>query len=34
MLTESMVRRGWSEERVKKFLGGNLFRVFRKVTEK
>lgn len=34
MLTDAMLRRGWSEERVRKFLGGNLLRVFRKVTEK
>jgi membrane dipeptidase len=34
LLTESMMRRAWSEERVRKFLGGNLFRVFRAVTEK
>jgi len=29
-----MVRRGWPETRIKKFLGGNLLRVFRQVTEK
>lgn len=34
MLTEGMLRRGWSEERIRKFLGGNLLRVFREVTEK
>src|SRR3954451_19540583 len=34
MLTDSMLRRGWPEERVRKFLGGNLLRVFGKVTEK
>jgi membrane dipeptidase len=34
MLTDSMLRRGWSEDRVRKFLGGNLMNVFRKVTEK
>ena len=34
MLTQSMMRRGWSEERARKFLGGNLMRVFRRVTEK
>jgi membrane dipeptidase len=33
MLTEGMLRRGWSEERIRKFLGGNLLRVFREVTE-
>lgn len=34
MLTEAMLQRGWSEERIRKFLGGNLFRVFRRITEK
>jgi len=34
MLTEAMLQRGWSEERIKKFLGGNLLRVFRQITEK
>jgi membrane dipeptidase len=34
MLVESMRRRGWSEARVGKFMGGNLLRVFRVVTEK
>lgn len=33
MLTEAMLRRGWTEERVRKFLGGNLLRVFRQITE-
>ena len=33
MLTEGMLQRGWSEERIRKFLGGNLLRVFREVTE-
>jgi membrane dipeptidase len=33
-LTEAMLRRGWPEERVRKFLGGNLLRVFRQITEK
>ena len=33
-LTEGMLRRGWSEQRIRKFLGGNLMRVFREVTEK
>ena len=33
LLTDGMLRRGWSEERVRKFLGGNLLRVFRQVTE-
>jgi membrane dipeptidase len=30
-LTEAMLKRGWSETRIRKFLGGNLERVFRKV---
>jgi membrane dipeptidase len=34
MLTEAMVERGWSEQRIRKFLGENLLRVFRKITEK
>jgi membrane dipeptidase len=34
MLTEAMLERGWSEQRIKKFLGGNLLRVVRQVTEK
>ena len=34
MLTEGMLRRGWSEARIQKFLGGNLLRVFREITEK
>jgi microsomal dipeptidase-like Zn-dependent dipeptidase len=29
-----MLKRGWSEQRIKKFLGGNLLRVVRQVTEK
>ena len=33
MLTDAMLRRGWSEVRIRKFLGGNLLRVFRQVTE-
>jgi membrane dipeptidase len=33
LLTEAMVRRGYTEERIRKFLGGNLLRVFRTVTE-
>ena len=32
MITEAMVRRGYSPERIRKFLGGNLMRVFRQVT--
>jgi membrane dipeptidase len=34
MITDAMLRRGYSEERIRKFLGGNLLRVFRKITEK
>jgi membrane dipeptidase len=34
MLTQAMVKRGWSEQRIRKFLGGNLLRVVRQVTEK
>jgi membrane dipeptidase len=33
LLTAAMLRRGYSEERIKKFLGGNLLRVFREITE-
>jgi membrane dipeptidase len=34
MITDAMLRRGYSEERIRKFLGSNLLRVFRQVTEK
>ncbi len=34
MLTDAMLRRGWSEQRIRKFLGLNLMRVFRQITEK
>jgi membrane dipeptidase len=34
MITGAMLRRGYSEERIRKFLGGNLLRVFRQITEK
>jgi membrane dipeptidase len=34
MLTEAMLKRGWSEQRIRKFLGGNLLRVVRQVTDK
>lgn len=34
MITDAMLRRGYSEERIRKFLGGNLLRVFRQATEK
>ena len=33
MITDAMLRGGYTEERIKKFLGGNLLRVFRQVTE-
>jgi membrane dipeptidase len=33
VLTDAMLRRGWSEARIRKFLGGNLLRVFRQITE-
>ena len=32
MITDAMLRRGYSTDRIKKFLGGNLLRVFRQVT--
>jgi membrane dipeptidase len=32
MLTEAMLERGWSEQRIRKFLGENLLRVFRTIT--
>jgi membrane dipeptidase len=32
MITDAMLRRGYSRERIRKFLGGNLLRVFRQVT--
>lgn len=32
LITAAMVRRGYSEERIDKFLGGNVLRVFRQVT--
>ncbi len=34
MITDAMLRSGYSEERIRKFLGGNLLRVFRQVTER
>lgn len=34
LITDAMLRRGYSEERIKKFLGANLLRVFRQITEK
>ncbi len=33
-LTQAMLDRGWPEARIRKFLGGNMMRVFREVTEK
>jgi len=32
MITDAMLRRGYSEERIRKFLGGNLLRVFHQIT--
>jgi membrane dipeptidase len=32
-ITAAMLRRGYSEERIRKFLGGNLLRVFRQITK-
>lgn len=32
MITDAMLRRGYSQDRIRKFLGGNLMRVFREVT--
>lgn len=34
MITDAMLRRGYSERRIRKFLGENLLRVFRQVTER
>lgn len=34
MITDAMLRRGYSQARIRKFLGGNLMRVFRQVTER
>jgi membrane dipeptidase len=34
MLTDAMLRRGWSEQRIRKFLGLNMLGVFRRITEK
>jgi membrane dipeptidase len=31
LITDAMLRRGYSEERIRKFLGGNLLRVFRQI---
>ena len=32
MITDAMLRRGYSKDRIRKFLGGNLMRVFLQVT--
>jgi membrane dipeptidase len=32
MLTDAMLRRGWSQQRIRKFLGLNMLRVFRQIT--
>jgi membrane dipeptidase len=34
VITGAMLRRGYSEERIRKFWGGNLLRVFRQITQK
>jgi membrane dipeptidase len=34
MLTDAMLKRGWSDSRIRKFLGGNLLRVVREITER
>ncbi|HZT38205.1 MAG TPA: dipeptidase [Bryobacteraceae bacterium] len=34
LITEAMLRRGYSEGRIRKFLGGNLLRVVRQITNK
>lgn len=34
LFTEAMLRRGYSEQRIRKYLGGNLLRVFTQVTAK
>ena len=34
LITDAMVRRGYTEERIDKFWGGNLLRLFRQVTQK
>ena len=33
LITQAMQKRGYIEARIRKFLGGNLLRVFRQVTE-
>jgi membrane dipeptidase len=32
MITDAMLRRGYSEERIRKFWGGNLLNFFKKVS--
>jgi membrane dipeptidase len=34
LITDAMLRRGYSERRIRKFLGENMLRVFRQITEK
>jgi membrane dipeptidase len=34
LITDAMLRRGYTEQRIQKFLGGNLLNVFRRITEK
>jgi len=34
LLTQAMLDRGWPETRIRKFLGENLLRVFRQITER
>jgi membrane dipeptidase len=34
MITDAMLRRGYSEERIDKFWNGNLLRFFSEVTQK
>ena len=34
LITDAMLRRGYSEERIDKFWGGNLLRVFREITQR
>jgi membrane dipeptidase len=34
MITDAMLHRGYPEEKIDKFWGGNLLRVFRQVTQK
>ena len=33
MITEAMLRRGYTEERIRKVLGENLLRVFRQIAK-